>query len=390
MTAERRFVVATPHRALCDDPARVLEKAGALRALFLGTRRGITGVPPERTHLLPAIGLVSYIFARTFSTTRAESLRYALHPWFDWWVSRNLRPGDHLISSYGYVNAAFRRARRQGGRTFLDGGNSHPEQYRAIMAEEYRRWGRPGPPMAPHHYRRSVTMLEDVDFVLASSTYVATSFLERGFQLEQILLNHYPLDLSYFTPALEPRPANRPFTLICTGSLSLRKGTPYLLEAFRLIRRQVPDARLLLTDLIMDDARPILAQYRDLPIEWSPPLPHAQLAERLRSADLFLLPSLEEGFVRTAAEALACGLPAILTAHTGVNDLIEPGVNGSIVPIRDAAALAEAALAWKERFAAESGPPARRIDPEALSFATFERNFLRQLRALNLLPAQAS
>ena len=81
-----------------------------------------------------------------------------------------------------------------------------------------------------------------------------------------------------------------------------------------------------------------------MPIEWSPPLPHDLLAERLRSADVFALLSLEEGLSRTATEALAFGLPAVVSRHTGANDFIKSGINGEIVPICDAAAAAEAIL----------------------------------------------
>ena len=154
------------------------------------------------------------------------------------------------------------------------------------------------------------------------------------------------MDLSRFQPARSPRPANRPLTIINTGTLSLRKGTPYLLEAFRLIHRSEPTVRFLLTRAVADSAREIVARYRDLPIDWAEPLPHDQLAHRLRSADLFILPSLEEGLVRTALEAMACGLPVILTPNTGTSDYVEPGVNGSVVPIRDPQAIHAAVLTW--------------------------------------------
>jgi hypothetical protein len=55
--SDRRFVVATPARTVCDDNARALERAGLLRFIALGTRRGTAGVPPERTRLNPLIGL---------------------------------------------------------------------------------------------------------------------------------------------------------------------------------------------------------------------------------------------------------------------------------------------------------------------------------------------
>lgn len=384
MKAERRFVVATPFRTVCDDNARALERHGSLRLLALGTRRGTAGVPPERTRLLPIIGLISYAFARTLSTTRAESIRFALHPLLDAWVCRQLLPGDHVISSYGYVNAAFRQARRAGGRTFLDGGNSHPRNFWEILEEEHRRWGCAAPPIARHHYRRMLQTVDETDFVLSPSSFVTRSFLERGFRPEQVLRNVYPLDLSCFTPSPEPRP-DRPLTIISTGSLSLRKGTPYLLEAFRLVRRQRPDARLLLSELFADNVRPILAKYRDLPIEWAPPLPHEALAARLRGADLFVLPSLEDGFARTVTEALACGLPAIATPNTGASDLIVEGVNGSVVPIRDPAALAESILAWHERLLRRASPPESLVDARQLSFEHFEAEFLGQLQALGLV-----
>jgi glycosyltransferase involved in cell wall biosynthesis len=57
--------------------------------------------------------------------------------------------------------------------------------------------------------------------------------------------------------------------------------------------------------------------------------------------DVFVFPSLFEGFGLVLLEALAMGLPIITTAHTAGPDLIQDGVEGFIVPIRDAAAIAE-------------------------------------------------
>jgi len=181
-------------------------------------------------------------------------------------------------------------------------------------------------------------MLADgVDYVLSPSSYVTRSFLQRGYKPQQILRNVYPVNLSLFRAAAGERPKERPLTIINTGALSLRKGTPYLLEAFRLLRQRHPSARLLLTRIIREDVRPILGRYRDLPIDWAPPLPHVTLGERLRGADVFVLPSLEEGLVRSALEAMACGLQVVLTPHCGADDFVQRGSNGEVVPIRDPA-----------------------------------------------------
>jgi hypothetical protein len=140
LETERRFVVATPPRSVCDDNARALERHNLLRFIALGTRRGTAGVPPERTRLNPWIGLFTYAAARTLSDFPAVSFRMRLHPWFDRWVKRQLRPGDHVISSYGYANECFKFAQANGGKTFLDGGNSHPENFWSVLEEEHRRW----------------------------------------------------------------------------------------------------------------------------------------------------------------------------------------------------------------------------------------------------------
>jgi glycosyltransferase involved in cell wall biosynthesis len=380
-----QFVVAAPGRSVCDNHARVLEKIGRLRALALGTRRGTDGIPPERTRLLPAFGLANYIATRTLSPFRAESFRFGMLPWFDRWVKKQLTPGDHIISSYGYATDCFKFIRRNGGRTFIDAGNSHIDHFWELISEEHRRWKNPFPPFSPVWLKRSRESLAATDYVLSPSDYVTKSFVERGFKPEQILKNPYPVDLSLFKPNDQPRPKDRPLTLINTGSLSLRKGTPYLLESFRMIQKKIPQARLLLTNVIQDDIKSVLANYGDLPIEWSPALQHAQLAERLRSADIFVLPSLEEGLVRTACEAMACGLPAILTPHTGANDFVQPGVSGEVVPIRDAQAIAEAVIKWADIILQPGYQPKITIDKSLLSFEHFENTFIGQLTDLRFI-----
>lgn len=375
--------MATPARSVCDDNARALHQHGLLRFIALGTRNGTRDIQPEFTRLNPKIGLVAYAMARTFSTGRAESLRFRLHPWFDHWVTKQLSPGNHIISSYGYVNASFQWVREHDGKTFLDGGNSHPDNFWTILTEEHRRWNCPYPPVARHHYERSMRMMADVDFVLSPSTFVSRSFLERGFKPEQIIKNVYPIDISCFKPSETPRPKDRPFTVIAPGSLSLRKGTPYLLEAIRLVLKKIPNARLVLNRAVFDNVADIFAKNADLPIDWQPNLFHPQLAEKMRQCDVLVLPSLEDGFARTVTEGLACGLPVITTPNTGASDVIIPGRNGEIVPIRDPAAIAEAVLKWADMILT-TGKPEITFDANSLSFENFERTFIEQLKARSL------
>ncbi|MDB6067193.1 MAG: hypothetical protein JWR26_3401 [Pedosphaera sp.] len=382
---ERSFVVATPGRSVCDDNARALLHHGSLRFLALATRRGVDGVPAEFMRLKPAIGLISYVGMTWLSTAKGESLRFRLHPWFDRWVKRQLLPGNHIISSYGYVNDSFRWVREHGGKTFLDGGNSHPDNFWTILTEEHRRWNYPKPPVARHHYERSLKMMPDVDYVLSPSSFVRRSFLERGFKPEQILRNVYPIDFSCFHPPTGPRPKDRPLTIIAPGALSLRKGTPYLLEAFRIVVKKIPNARLVLNRAIFENVLAVVNKHSDLPIDWQPTLSRPQLAEKLRASDMLILPSLEDGFARTVTEGLACGLPIITTPNTGASDVIVPGKNGEVVPIRDPQAIADAILKWADLILSNGEAPKILFDANSLSFETFEKEFLGQLKTIGLL-----
>ena len=363
------------------DYAKFFEEAGLLRLIVLGTRRPIEGIPRAKQILQPLFGLWFYLAARLLSPYHGETVRFGTYPLFDFWASRKIRPGDSVFSSYGYANRCFHLARRFGGMTFLDAGNSHPENFWKILSEEHRRWGCRYPPVSPAHYQRSVAMMKEVDWVLAPSRFVENSFLINGFSGKKIFRIPYATDLSVFRPGPE-RHGNRPFTIINTGGLSLRKGTPYLLEALRSLREKIPNLRILLTRQISDNIKPILAKYNDLPIDWSETLPPSLLAERLRSADLFILPSLEEGMARTALEAMACGLPVILTPSTGACDMVEEGLTGSIVPIREPRAIAVKTLEWYRKHVngrSEINSPAVR---KQLSKENFRKNCLDALDAI--------
>ena len=387
-----QFAIASPgHASIYDAEAIALHKHDALHFIAMGTRRGVDGLPAEVTRLKPTIGLFAYAAGRTLRPFAAESFRFRLYPWFDRWVKKQLRPGGHIISSYAYANESFKWVRAHGGRTFLDGGNSHPDNFWEILTEEHRLWKSPDPPVARHYYDRCRAMMEHVDYVFTASTYVAQSFLKRGFKPEQLFPHPRPLNVSAFKPREGERPKDKPLTLIHTGALCLRKGTPYLLEAFRLVLEKSPQARLVLRDTVRDDVKEILARYNDLPITWLGYMSHHELAEQLRQADIFVLPSLEEGMVLTAVEAMGCGLPAILTPNCGANDLIRPGISGEVVPIRDPRSMADAILKWEEIVRRPGYRPSVTINQEHLTFDYFQKTFIGQLRDLGIVdPGEAA
>jgi alpha-maltose-1-phosphate synthase len=382
--SQPHFAMACFARSGDDNFARALENHGLLDFYALGTRRGARGIPPEHTRLQPLFGLANYLLARTLPTYQAESLRFRTYGLFDRWAQSLLSPGQHFFTGYAFAPGAMRKTKQHGGLAFMDAWTSHPEEFWQLLADEQKIGNSKFPPVSRHYQNLVVESVAAADYICVASNFVQNSFLKRGYPAEKLLFCPYPVDLEAFTPAPEPRPADRPFTILHTGGLSLRKGTPYLLEAFRLIRKEVPNAMLRIKRHVRNDVVDILKKNSDLPIEWSDNLDFDGHVRRYQTSDLLLFPSIEDGFALVVAEALACGLPVITTPNTGASDLVQSGVNGEIVPIRNARALADAALKWWERIRA--GERVGRVGElkQRLSFQRFEETFIGHLAKLGI------
>jgi glycosyltransferase involved in cell wall biosynthesis len=118
--------------------------------------------------------------------------------------------------------------------------------------------------------------------------------------------------------------------------MSQRKGISYLLRAYDAFRG--PGTRLTLVGGLQGSEE-ALAPHRHL-FEHIPHIPHTELAEQYRKADVFVFPTLIEGMPLVVLEAMASGLPVITTPN-GPGDIVRDGVDGFVVPIRDPGAIVE-------------------------------------------------
>jgi glycosyltransferase involved in cell wall biosynthesis len=385
MPSKAPFAMACFLRSAADNFARALENQGLLDFYALGTRRGIKGVSAEHTRLQPLFGLLNTAAGRILPIYQAETFRFRLFGLFDKWARSLLSPGQHFFTAYAFANGAMRWARAYGGMAFLDAWTSHPEEFWNLLTEEQQRWGSRYPPVSRYYQDRALDSVAAADYIFVSSNFIRESFLRRCVNPQRLLFCPYPIDLTQFKPPIQPRPDNRPLTILHTGGLSLRKGAPYLLEAFRLIRKEVPNAVLRVRHSIRNDALGILKRYADLPIEWSRGLSLDGHVQRYQGSDIFLFPSVEDGFALVVAEALACGLPVVTTPNTGASDLIRPGQNGEVVPIRDPQALAEATLRWWDRIRAGERIGGFDELSSRLSFAKFEGTFIGHLARFGIV-----
>lgn len=174
----------------------------------------------------------------------------------------------------------------------------------------------------------------EADHILAPSDYVRRTLLDIGVQPDRIHLLPFGVRLDRFRPP-DAKPADTKLRdgklrLIYVGQISQRKGLAYLLEALK--RLADPRIELTLVGGLVGEGRG-LKQYEGL-YRHVRNVPHAEVARLIQQADLCVYPSLHEGSALAIMEAMACGLPAITTLNSG--SLVRDGIEGYIVPIRDA------------------------------------------------------
>ncbi len=256
---------------------------------------------------------------------------------FDASAARLLPRGGHLIAFNGTALTQLAGARRAGLESAsLMSANSHMR----MVLRQHDRAHRAYPverPWATHLLARNLREYAAADRIHVASRYVWESFIEQGVPEER--LSMFPLTPHpRFRPA-ERSPAAETFDVVYVGSLQVHKGVPLLLDAFSRLAHadmrlvlvggwKTRGMRRLLEDSRAHDPRIVVAPGDALP--------------RLQGAGVCVHPAYEDGFAYAPAEALACGVPVIVSEDTGMKELLEPGRTGVIVPTGERDALVEA------------------------------------------------
>jgi glycosyltransferase involved in cell wall biosynthesis len=178
------------------------------------------------------------------------------------------------------------------------------------------------------------TEVEEADRIIVLTSFHRRTFLESGVDASRLVLTPTGVDGELFRP--RPRENAKPFRVLFTGQLSQRKGLSYVLEGFR--RAALPGAELLLVGPLLGSAR----IWKDSPgVRYMGPVNYREMPAQYQASDVYVLPSLVEGLPQTVLEAMASGLPVVVSENTAGPEIVTDGVNGYVVPIRDPAAIAE-------------------------------------------------
>jgi len=346
------IVYAAPNRSHHFFYAEALERAGLLHRFVAGYPR-LGGkfridVPEakivHRDHLQIAY-LVGLRFHMPFAVT--ARLDEASKQWMMAGARRALEGARGFMFYNGAGGGAMDAARARGLTTVCEVVNSHVGEQDAILRGEAERLGVNLPRPHKPEFERRQREYRDADYILGPSEFVLDSFRRRGVSDGRLLKVRYGCNPRHVREG--PRvdaPASR-FRLLYVGSVHLRKGLRYLIEAFRGLSGQTGwELRI-----VGPRAEPSGLAGMTMPpgVSFAGPLSGEALVAEYEAADLFVQPSLEEGLSLVIGEALAAGLPVVATENSGARDLMGEGNEaGTIVPIRDPEALRLAIQAYRD------------------------------------------
>jgi glycosyltransferase involved in cell wall biosynthesis len=259
------------------------------------------------------------------------------------------RSGFHDAAGlYGFAGEALEQmqaARQQGLWTAVEQMIAPRDVFESLVNDEMQRFPEWAGPSTENPFAKVFAAREKAEWALADLIVCPSEFVRRhvvasGGVGQKCVVVPYGVDHKPLLNRSSRKPG--PLRILTVGEVGLRKGSPYVVEAARLIGASAQFRLAGPTKL--SDA--ILKQIREV-VELRGIVPRAEMAEEYRWADVFLLPSICEGSATAIYEALAMGLPVITTENAG--SVVQDGVEGFIVEPRDSEAIAAAI----ERLAAD-------------------------------------
>ena len=344
MSEQLSVSIATIARFHNFAMARQLARKGALSTIYTGLARRFVGdedIDPACIRTFPwmqtpieagqKLGLIS--------PSRARRLAPLAHRALDRHVARDLPPCHAYIALAGVGLESGRAAKARGIAYLCDRSSAHIVVQDRLLQAEHARWDVPLASVDPRTVERELGEYEQADAILVPSSIVERSFLDMGIPADRLYRVPLGVELNRFGRSV---PQDPDFSVLFVGQPGVRKGFPYLLQAFA--RAAIPGARLVVVGETQPETDLLLRRFPVAGLEMTGPLGREDVVNCMSRASVLVLPSIEDGFGMVQMEAMACGCPVITSANAGCADFLQDGKDGLIVPPGDAEALAEALL----------------------------------------------
>jgi alpha-maltose-1-phosphate synthase len=319
------------------DLARELHHQGVLAGIYSGYPRfklRREALPDALVHTFPWVhgAYMAFKHKDKFGKAFVRAWERLDRVTFDRHVARHIHQVDVFVGLSGSALFTGAAVQAQGGKHVCDRGSSHIRVQDQLIREEDALWGAASAGVDPWIMAREEAEYAQADCITVPSTFNVRSFVSQGVPAHKMRKLSYGVNLERFHPTQAPVPGQ--FDLLFAGGMSLRKGVPYLLQAYKALRHP----RKSLT--FAGSPSPALIALMQKHGLWSSDIrvlghvDQLQLKDVMSRSHVLVLPSIEEGLALVQAQAMACGCPVVATENTGAEDLFEHGQQGFITPIR--------------------------------------------------------
>jgi len=244
---------------------------------------------------------------------------------------------DILVGWSSATLEAIGPARAAGLKVVIERGSTHIRNQMRVLGTAYAEFGLDYRGTDDEIIERELAEYEQCDAIAVPSHYAADTFVAEGIDRAKLIVNPYGVDLTQFAPpAMRPAIA-RPIRILFVGRVGIQKGVPWLLTA---AARMAEGVEVHLVGPVDAEAEQFLRS-RSANVFVRGALPRADLVTEYAQADIFCLPSLQEGGVPlTLLQAMASGLACVVTP--AAQGPIREGREGLVVDEKSPDALADA------------------------------------------------
>ncbi|MEJ5310870.1 MAG: glycosyltransferase family 4 protein [Anaerolineae bacterium] len=264
---------------------------------------------------------------------------------FGLWVSRLVLPPHNVFFGFSYASLEALQAEKERGVFTVLEQFDLAEVHDQLVRRETLKWPDYAsvPPPAPQAYFERVRQeWATADIVVVNSEWTREALVQQGVPDHKIELNPLGFVVPKSATAIKHLKESPCLKVLWVGTVSIAKGIPYLVEAARALKGK-PVEFTVAGPLAI---KPQVIESAPSNIRWLGQVPRVDVAALYQSHHVFVLPTISDGFAITQLEALAYGLPVIITPNCA--RIVEDGETGFVIPPYSSEALVQAILRFVE------------------------------------------
>lgn len=251
-------------------------------------------------------------------------------------------PEIKLLMGYSSLSLQMGKLAKKTGRLYgMHCQWCHPNVQHNQLRLGYKAAGCELPKQSPNRIRKQLAEFELADIIWCPSEYVKKSLVENGIPENKIIVSYLGVDLERYGAGSSKKVMHNKFTILFVGNVGVQKGIHVLLAA--LVCSELESIQVILNGTPDDTVGQLINKYKNeldrknISIRVDPGDPVRNYAE----ASVLVLPSVHDAFGIVVPEAMAAGLPIIVSNNAGASEIINDGMNGYVFTSENSKMLAD-------------------------------------------------